>query len=342
MDKCTKIKNKNDIHRYTVFTDIPIHFQKDLRNHKFLQFDKSYGYQNRFTIFFSDENLKFIKNVNTVLIDGTFWSVPKNYAQLLTINCFIFGKFFPLIYILMSDKSQENYTEAFNELVNLTSCRFKIIIIDFEMALKNSLKTIFVNSKLFGCSFHFGQSIWRNIQRFNLVNEYQNNFDFRKQIRKFINLSFIPTEFIISTFYSLRKEAETKYPIILNDFLLYFQNIYIGTIDKNPLFEIEFWSCHFRVINNICRTTNSLEAWHRSLNFKCNIQHLNLGKFLEILIQENEKVRVNIIQFKNLVYVNKTILEKKEQLRIITGNYEFYEQNEYFDYIDKLINWKFE
>lgn len=52
LDKCTKIKNKNSIHHYTVFTDIPIHFQKDLRNNKFLQFDKSYSYQNRFTIFF--------------------------------------------------------------------------------------------------------------------------------------------------------------------------------------------------------------------------------------------------------------------------------------------------
>jgi hypothetical protein len=50
----------------------------------------------------------------------TFWSVPANFKQLITINCYVFSKYFPLCYILMSEKSQNSYEQAFKKVVELT------------------------------------------------------------------------------------------------------------------------------------------------------------------------------------------------------------------------------
>lgn len=83
-----------------------------------------------------------------------------------------------------------------------------------------------------------------------------------------------------------------------------------------------------------------MEAWHRSFNFKCNVPHLNFGKFLEILIQENEKVRVTLIQAKHDISVNSNIIEKNEKLRVIVDNFTFYDEETFFTNLNKVMWWK--
>jgi hypothetical protein len=133
---------------------------------------------------------------------------------------------------------------------------------------------------------------------------------------------------------------------LLNDYKLiefveYFRSNYIGNENKSPLYEIEFWNCYNRVIINLPRTTNCLEAWHRSLNFKCVIHHLNLGKYLEILIQENERIRVNLIQTRKFIDVKNKDLIKEEMLRIVLRNYKIYSGMEYYENLYKIVGWKF-
>ena len=43
------------------------------------------------------------------MVDATFDIVPKMFYQLLTIMGKRYGKWFPLIYVLMSGKKEENY-----------------------------------------------------------------------------------------------------------------------------------------------------------------------------------------------------------------------------------------
>ena len=55
------------------------------------------------------------------------------------------------------------------------------------------------------------------------------------------------------------------------DLALYFERTYIGRHMINspivvpPLFPIEMWNNHFMVQHSLPRTTNSIEAWHRSI-----------------------------------------------------------------------------
>ncbi|KAG0440085.1 hypothetical protein DMUE_1994 [Dictyocoela muelleri] len=100
LDKCTKLKKKSLVCWKQISKIFLKFFYKDLRNDKFLQYDKGVHSIKRFFVFLSSKNFNLLKSVSTVLIDGTFWSVPSNFCQLITINCYLFGKFFPLCYIL--------------------------------------------------------------------------------------------------------------------------------------------------------------------------------------------------------------------------------------------------
>lgn len=83
----------------------------------------------------------------------------------------------------MNNKSEESYNEVFTKLNELCMLTLRNIIIDFEMALKNSLTNAFKEARIYGCAFHFGQMIWRALQRFKLAFEYKNNQIFNKSIR---------------------------------------------------------------------------------------------------------------------------------------------------------------
>jgi hypothetical protein len=41
--------------------------------------------------------------------------------------------------------------------------------------------------------------------------------------------------------------------------------MYIGNYLKSPMYDVDFWSVYNRIVNNIPKTTNSIEAWHHGL-----------------------------------------------------------------------------
>jgi hypothetical protein len=118
--------------------------------------------------------------------------------------------------------------------------------------------------------------------------------------------------------------------------------VYIGTAEIAPVFDIKFWSCNEKVRLSIPRTTNSLEAWHRSLNSKFNVAHPNFAEFIEVLRMENERVRVEISQLTMNVKVNKMKLVKEEKLRNIVFSFMLYENIEFFENLDGVLEYNFD
>jgi hypothetical protein len=144
MDKCTKVKNKDLNITKKTCDDIPDFLKRDLQNEKFLQFDKGVGSNDRYIIFGSEKFKKHISKVTTVLIDGTFWSVPSEFHQLVTLCCCIFGKYYPLGFILMSYKKEESYFEAFFKCKEIFNCNFENIILILRLHIKIRLKRYFL------------------------------------------------------------------------------------------------------------------------------------------------------------------------------------------------------
>lgn len=341
IDAVTRLRSKKYVAYDRDLNDIPTIYHNDLTKSKFLQFDLGAKSEKRFIIFCSEYNMLYLKEAQTCLIDGTFWSVPSNFLQLVTISVYLFGRFFPMAYILLKDKSEESYTNAFNKIKLLSQCDFKNIIIDFEQALKNSLESIFNNSKIHGCNFHFGQSVLRKVQKINLFSDYINDIDTKNVIRNFLNLAFVPKEFVIENFKNLILITREKYKTKFDNFIEYFNKTYIGLNIIQPLYRISFWNANKRIKENIPRTTNCLEAWHRSINFNCNVSHPNFAKFIEVLIQENEKVRVCLIQSRSQIRIGNRNLLKEEKLRQIVLNYCFYKDNEFFENLLQIVGWTF-
>jgi hypothetical protein len=105
-----------------------------------LQFDERLKRSQRITIFFSDENIKFIEETKTWIVDGTFRSSPQYYFQLLTFQGLLFGRYIPLIFILLTENSEEIYSKAFDTLNTIINFCPEVILCDFEQALINSCK----------------------------------------------------------------------------------------------------------------------------------------------------------------------------------------------------------
>ncbi|KAF7694710.1 hypothetical protein CDIK_2008 [Cucumispora dikerogammari] len=133
-----RVRNKNTKDFIPSLPDIPSSLRMNHRNKEFMRYD-SHDHNDtqgkRFVIFFSDIQHKFLKKNDTWCIDGTFKTVPSHFYQLVTIHGDVLGKYFPLCYILLESKTEQNYVLSFNKLTELSQTSPINIIIDFERAL---------------------------------------------------------------------------------------------------------------------------------------------------------------------------------------------------------------
>ncbi|KAG0442238.1 hypothetical protein DMUE_0425 [Dictyocoela muelleri] len=75
---------------------------------------------------------------------------------------------------------------------------------------------------------------------------------------------------------------------------LYCQDVSIdGRIPKN-IFFVHFWSVVTRVKNDIPKTTNNLEGWHRSLNNNFLCSHPSMYEFSEEIKKQHAIVENKI------------------------------------------------
>ena len=121
------------------------------------------------------------------MADGWYFqTVPTVFRQLYTIYAPVGGensRILPLVYSLITSKSEEIYRSLFEELVDFAgengiTLQPSIIITDFELASINASRYVFPNVDNKGCFFHLGQSGWRKIQLCGLAARYGNDEQF--------------------------------------------------------------------------------------------------------------------------------------------------------------------
>ena len=107
-----RARNKENIGSIE-FTDLPMTLRYTLRNELFLLHDSGFLDQKRFLLFSTDQNMRTLARCKTLNVDGTFSSIPKGFYQLLSIFGTIYGRSYPLVYCILSDKSSESYQRLF-------------------------------------------------------------------------------------------------------------------------------------------------------------------------------------------------------------------------------------
>jgi hypothetical protein len=149
---------------------------------------------NRISMFTTTENLEFLKNSSMWLVDGAFKVAPVLFSQLFVVHGMRGKSVFPLVYVLTPRKDTATYSRIFKELLNLESgLAPQVIMRDFELASLNAYKDVFPAAEQKGRFFHFAQAFHRQIQQHSDVFQlYNENADFRLQIRFLVALAFIP------------------------------------------------------------------------------------------------------------------------------------------------------
>ena len=312
---------------------------KTNRNESFCLYDSGSIDKNRIIIFTTEKNMIHLKNSNYWIADGTFKVVPKEYYQLYTIHGAVFNKVFPLVYVLMSDKLQKSYEQILQILKAKGNVDHpKNIIIDFEMAAYNAFKKSSQTSIHF-CLFHFGQCIYRKIQKLGCSKEYETNEDFKLFVKCVTSLAFVPPNCVIKEFDKLQTKSKKFQNLNIESFMEYFKKNFI----QNPKYPLESWNAHDRILNNTKLTSNSAEIFNRHFYSRFEQSHSGILTFIQKLKEHQSIMEQDILfQLCNPIsepYENKT-KKKYENLKAIVQRYNLYYDTFYLEALARTYNWK--
>jgi hypothetical protein len=81
--------------------------------------------------------------IETFVIDGTFKSLPSGFYQVVFLHGYIFGKTYPFMYILLSNKTKNYYFRAIKKCKELGTLNIKFIVTNLKRALINALRKSF-------------------------------------------------------------------------------------------------------------------------------------------------------------------------------------------------------
>ena len=242
------------------------------------------GDVDKILVFCTTKFFRLMCSSDTLIMDGTFSSVPKLFCQLYSIHTLINKTMITLLYALLPDKSSRTYARLFRllqdkatdlELV-LSPQRF---LIDFEYSVITVLKTLFPASKVSGCCFHFNQSLFRRLCSLGFEKLYSSSGTAHETFKRVMALPYLRTEDTDSAFAEIKQQSSDD----LEPFFSYFEETYLR---PGCRFDRSIWStcCNFTL-----RTTNHVEGWHNALNRSVGIHHANFWRFLKKL-QEQQKV----------------------------------------------------
>jgi MULE transposase domain len=244
---------------------------KTWKGRKFLTYqDNNMG----LAVFTTKRLLKALQKADCLYVDGTFRTAPRPYQQFLTIHGKLNGFVVPMVFVLMTGKTSFQYRRVFAHvkqqvlLVTRQPLTATKVVCDFEKSLHIAVHFEFPRAKLLGCHFHFGQSLWRKIQKVGLSANYDNDRCFKKTIRKFMSMGFLPSLLVRQNFGLLRNCARVQrlintYPR-LDNWLDYVDTIYVN---RNALFPPATWNVFDR--DRDTRTNNHVEGeWVPVLELK--------------------------------------------------------------------------
>ncbi|XP_060845637.1 uncharacterized protein LOC132925246 [Rhopalosiphum padi] len=182
----------------------------------------------------------------TCFVDGTFKSSSKQFYQVYTVYIDIGSindeiNVIPVIYILLPNKTKIVYERLFSMIkAHIPNFNPESFTLDFEISTIQSIKQIFPNAEIYGCNFHFNQSLWRKVQNIGLASNYKDDADTRLHVRMCSALAHIPIDDIDGGWIIIMINTSD------NDKLQIFYDYLIEQWLKNPIISRSVWNCYQR------------------------------------------------------------------------------------------------
>lgn len=230
--------------------------------------------EGRMMIFSTVTNLARLSKSKVIVLDGTFSSAPEGFRQIFTVHGSIGNgptqKFVPFVHALLPSKGKQVYKKALSFIKTFSKendidLNPPVILTDFELGEINAVKAVFPQSSRRGCFFHLAKNWWKKMQDLRLRGKYIKSMKVQKAFRQAEALAFLSPKEITKGFKLVRKSS----PKSMHPFFVYLERNYVlGRTKKNigPRFPPDFWSVEKSTLNDVPRTTNSIEGFHNKFN----------------------------------------------------------------------------
>jgi hypothetical protein len=278
---------------------IPQRYSATLRDEQFYLADREVR-GGRLLIFSTMENLHRLAECKHWFADGTFSTVPLLFYQLYTIFGLAFGTAVPLVYALLPNKRRETYAALFDELRMLAdNLAPRTIMMDFERSAISAFQESFPGAEVRGCFFHFQQCLYRKLQELGYSRLYDTNKHFAKRVRMFAALAFVPVRSVRRYANQLLGYADSVDSVELQQFARYFEETWLGEAVGGDAarFPVSLWNCWYSLNNNLPRTNNCAEGFHRAFFQLLGAHHPSIWKFLDALLLMQGRMETECMQY---------------------------------------------
>ena len=138
-----------------------------------------------------------------------------------------------------------DYKSVLQEQLDVAGrCKVEEVVCDFEVALWKAIQSVFPQTSIRGCYFHWTQAVFKHITENGLKDAYSSVETSRTFLRKVLSLPLLPSELIRRAFKLLNQEAKTFNDNRLVTFMEYVRRQWIdrkGYVEKQKLL-FEVWN----------------------------------------------------------------------------------------------------
>ncbi len=232
--------------------------------------------------------------------DGTFDSVPTMFKQLYTIHAEVDGSAFPIVFVLMEERTAEAYERVFNAL-KAKGLMIRTFMTDFETASRNAVRNVFSDVAVKGCWFHFTQAIMRRTKKLGLEGAYRSSEFVNRTIRRLFGLAFVEVAEVEDAISAIEEtisqvsDDETRQKLFT--LMQYFRKTWISKYKPTE------WN-QFRDVS--LRTNNWSEAFHAAFSRRFTRAHPNVRVVIEALKNVESHTRIAWNEFNHNLHARKS------------------------------------
>lgn len=232
-----------------------------------------------------------ISQVKELHVDGAFRLVPSMFCQLLVMHGVIYNHAFPMVYAIMTKKTENAYVDLFMHIrERFPSLNPDYLVADFDSSLQSALATTFL-VEVHGSYFNYCQSIWKKAHSLQLASLYQSNAEVNKLIKMITAAPFLPTDTLDQASPLFRDmlrainldEADANR---LTSLLVFFDSAWIHQVGAAQLSMFEQEQ----------RANGDVENFNLQLQVRFGLRRPDLWKFLSQLQQQEENSRRNFLR----------------------------------------------
>ena len=112
------------------------------------------------------------------------------FNQLYTTHAEVDGSMFPIVFVLVEERTVNAYEFVFNAL-KANGLVVKMYMADFEVASRTAIRNVFGNVAVKGCWFHYTQAIMRRAKMIGIERAYRPSELVNTTIRRLFGLAFV-------------------------------------------------------------------------------------------------------------------------------------------------------